>query len=116
MNQTTVRETWERRGQITHGYFNKGYFNKGLGMLIKKTIKFIALEIYKWEGFYFLATSSLLPRGFSLLTTDKPYFRVMDSDMQTGKLTKPTKHLAEIKSFSPEFDEYFNQCCYNNHF
>ena len=80
-------------------------------MFIKETIKFIGLEIYKWEGFYFLAT-----QGFSLLTTDKPYFRVMDSDMQTGKLTKLIKHLAEINSFSSEFDEHFSQCCYNNHF
>lgn len=40
-----------------------GYFNKGLGMFIKETIKFIGLEIYKWEGFYFLATSSLLPKA-----------------------------------------------------
>lgn len=84
-------------------------------MFIKETIKFIGLEIYKWEGFYFLATSSLLPKA-SLLTTEKPYFRVMDSDMQTGKLTKLIKHLAEINSFSSELDEHFSQCCYNNHF
>ena len=32
-------------------------------MFIKETIKFIGLEIYKWEGFYFLATSTLLPKA-----------------------------------------------------